>query len=432
MESYATVIISALEGKGQSLPPPRSWVHGWAHVEGDDYVFSEWLTESMWHFQEALDEHQGGPEHQECVAALHDHPVIKDRLGKPVGTALGATVLAPELVPGRLFSMMDRPEDFDEAFVRLYGWLLRERDAYVLVAPLPRLALEEGPVELEPSIELAVMTSNEMVAALTHGLIQGVGRSERISVSPDAALHVREAFPIRVGVQLEAAREDTEEIYERWNALIDDALLALQLYKPGPMPTLGAIYLSPDTESTYPLRQPSPRRQRRRDFELRADDAPPLQALWDSLQSSGTRNRTQLQTALRRFGFAAERSRPEDRIIDLMIAAEALFLPDEQTESAHKLALRGAAFLADSGNDPHEVFRHLKRAYGARSKLAHGGEAPKLKFADGTEATLAEYSQLVAGYLREVLRQFVAAAAKGNSAVGDWDELVLARLGNRN
>jgi hypothetical protein len=31
-------------------------------------------------------------------------------------------------------------------------------------------------------------------------------------------------------------------------------------------------------------------------------------------------------TALRRFGFAAERSRPEDRIIDLMIAAEALFL----------------------------------------------------------------------------------------------------------
>jgi hypothetical protein len=276
MESYATVIISALEGKGQSLPPPRSWVHGWAHVEGDDYVFSEWLTESMWHFQEALDEHQGGPEHQECVAALHDHPVIKDRLGKPVGTALGATVLAPELVPGRLFSMMDRPEDFDEAFVRLYGWLLRERDAYVLVAPLPRLALEEGPVELEPSIELAVMTSNEMVAALTHGLIQGVGRSERISVSPDAALHVREAFPIRVGVQLEAAREDTEEIYERWNALIDDALLALQLYKPGPMPTLGAIYLSPDTESTYPLRQPSPRRQRRRDFELRADDAPPF------------------------------------------------------------------------------------------------------------------------------------------------------------
>jgi hypothetical protein len=45
--------------------------------------------------------------------------------------------------------------------------------------------------------------------------------------------------------------------------------------------------------------------------------------------------------------FAGERSRPEDQIIDLTIASEAVFLAGEQQESAKKLALRSAVFLRD-------------------------------------------------------------------------------------
>src|SRR5829696_1954580 len=41
--------------------------------------------------------------------------------------------------------------------------------------------------------------------------------------------------------------------------------------------------------------------------------------------------------------------RPEDQIIDLMIAAEAVFLPGEQGESAHKLSLRAGLLLHREG-----------------------------------------------------------------------------------
>jgi len=49
---------------------------------------------------------------------------------------------------------------------------------------------------------------------------------------------------------------------------------------------------------------------------------------WKTLQQDSVRKRKFLLTAIRRFGYAHERYRSEDKIIDLLIAAEALFLSD--------------------------------------------------------------------------------------------------------
>jgi hypothetical protein len=56
--------------------------------------------------------------------------------------------------------------------------------------------------------------------------------------------------------------------------------------------------------------------------------------LWRCLASPRVVKRKPLTTALRRLTFAGERSRPEDQIIDLMIASEAVFLAGDQQESA--------------------------------------------------------------------------------------------------
>jgi hypothetical protein len=42
----------------------------------------------------------------------------------------------------------------------------------------------------------------------------------------------------------------------------------------------------------------------------------------------------------------------------------------------------------------------MKRAYNARSRVAHGGRVPTLTFANGEPATLEEYVALVASYMR--------------------------------
>ncbi len=47
-----------------------------------------------------------------------------------------------------------------------------------------------------------------------------------------------------------------------------------------------------------------------------------------------------------RFSDAGDRERDDDALIDVIIAAEALFLPNERLELGYKLALRAAFFLA--------------------------------------------------------------------------------------
>src|SRR4051812_37531538 len=136
-----------------------------------------------------------------------------------------------------------------------------------------------------------------------------------------------------------------------------------------------------------------------------------------------------LATALRRFGFAGERARAEDQIIDLMIAAEAVFLPGEQGESAHKLSLRAGLLLANKDESAQDIATIMKRAYDARSKLAHGATLKALKLPGDTPATLVEYVAIVSGYMRTALRTLIETAAGGKaSPLDDWDAFTFGRL----
>ena len=63
-------------------------------------------------------------------------------------------------------------------------------------------------------------------------------------------------------------------------------------------------------------------------YELRDREVEELQKLWRDLTDGGLECRRFLAMALRRFNMASERERLNDRIVDLMIAAESLFLAD--------------------------------------------------------------------------------------------------------
>ena len=76
------------------------------------------------------------------------------------------------------------------------------------------------------------------------------------------------------------------------------------------------------------------------------------------------------KTALRRYYQCSQKSDPEDKIIDLMIAFEAMFLADN-AELSFRLALRVSKFLDDEfQNRP--LFDFMRSAYNIRSKVVHG------------------------------------------------------------
>jgi hypothetical protein len=101
-------------------------------------------------------------------------------------------------------------------------------------------------------------------------------------------------------------------------------------------------------------------------YSINNDECALLEQLCKLLRS---RKKELLSQAIRRFGFAAERHRIDDKIADLMIAAESLFLGGNgklEGEITYRLAVRAAFFVKAPQFLRRDVFDLVKRAYGSR------------------------------------------------------------------
>lgn len=97
-----------------------------------------------------------------------------------------------------------------------------------------------------------------------------------------------------------------------------------------------------------------------------------LKLYYEYLSSSKTNSR--FTTALSRLSFATERGKIIDKLIDLMIALEAIYLPDGNQELTFRLSLRAALVLNDRvAAKPDYSF--LKKMYKERSSIVHGSES---------------------------------------------------------
>ncbi|SNX60698.1 hypothetical protein SAMN06296273_2168 [Nitrosomonas ureae] len=108
---------------------------------------------------------------------------------------------------------------------------------------------------------------------------------------------------------------------------------------------------------------------------LTKDSANYFVALWEVLhktQTSELKVIKSLKIAIRRFSLALSKSSLDDKLIDLMICAEAIFLQDGNAELGFKLAYRAALFLSKDSSEQKEMFEFFKTAYNERSKVVHG------------------------------------------------------------
>ena len=92
---------------------------------------------------------------------------------------------------------------------------------------------------------------------------------------------------------------------------------------------------------------------------------------WDVFQKKSP---SHLITALMRFSSSYEKSSLPDRLIDLVIALEALFGDGESGSIAYKVATRCAFWLHPPGKERLDTFKFIKKAYDMRSRSVHGGQ----------------------------------------------------------
>jgi hypothetical protein len=106
-------------------------------------------------------------------------------------------------------------------------------------------------------------------------------------------------------------------------------------------------------------------------YEFAASDVDPFREFWQAFKTARTHG--MIKNAVRRFDYAADRSLPEDKIVDLLIAAESLFLSDQSgTELGFRLSARVAALLGADVDERLALSTFMRRAYSARSKIVHG------------------------------------------------------------
>lgn len=132
-----------------------------------------------------------------------------------------------------------------------------------------------------------------------------------------------------------------------------------------------------------------------------------------------------LSLALRRVTQSAARNYPEDRILDLMIAVEALFLPGERLELGYKLSVRSAYYLAPK--DPEQrrrIYEIMKAAYSVRGGVAHGAPIDDHVKLLGKDVPISDFLDEVEVLVRLALRKRILETAPPQEKI-EFDALVV-------
>jgi hypothetical protein len=140
-----------------------------------------------------------------------------------------------------------------------------------------------------------------------------------------------------------------------------------------------------------------------------------------------------LALALRRLSYQAQRERPDDELLDIMIAAEALYFTErgkeqDRGELRYRLALRAAIWADEQklGMTKLEVLKLMKVAYDARSAVAHGGSPdPKEMKIKGERVELPELVKVTRTVVAQGCRKALATAASRTGWPPDWDARIL-------
>lgn len=300
-------------------------------------------------------------------------------------------------------------EAFQEVYAEFEELLYGENSHFDLVLPVAGLELDADRVELGDGLALDVVPDE--LKRTWAGFVE----------FPPVAVIGTLKLSILVDNETDVADRDR---ITAMRARVASVIQALHVYKAGQCFT-GDTYSSARNsflgggEASGPSRSMSLGRFDGMHFE--PDEVRGFSAFFAAYDSDGLRRRPFISVAARRLQYSAERSRDEDRLTDLMIAAEALFLEEsERQELSLRLSLRAAWYLADGADNRVEIYDLFRKAYGLRSKVVHGSQT------DTQE--LRSTSNDVETYVRRALHVAVPAAASDAipaKKLADWDSVLL-------
>jgi hypothetical protein len=387
------------------------------------------------------------PDYQRCVESLKSDVVVGPHLDCLVGTKMSASRLeANNILTSLIYAMLDHDgrlvftdEQFDGKWREFVGLFGADRMASKMVAPLPNLVVPEFPLRLNNELVLDCLTDDEVTRCYQVGVIRPDSLRFPLIYGADAVGIRRTMFLPKVIRRDDEPHEPPEAGDEgsfgnrpllRDDLVIDDVLSTLRLFKHTRIRTAGqagwtdSFWLKGGTSYRVLGQRPYWGQ-----FELSEAEVPRFLELWSLLEEGASR----FGFSIHRFNLAFARGLLADQIVDLVIAAEALFLSDldekYRGELRFRFALRAAKFIEHPQYGEHEVFRLMRRAYDARSAIVHGGSPDDTRLPDNQSAKLGTFIDVIEELVRLGLRKGLSMKedAKKMRQAEYWDNLVFSK-----
>jgi hypothetical protein len=419
----------------------------WLNWDEEIYITgigSTWLL-----LPETQDELATLPSFKALEEAAQKSPLLAPMLGCLVGTPRARGLfstwnVASAFMPAREDLAVGRAFSFEERYSAV-STLLRTREIeFCTTWPLQGVVFEEEPIELSRGLLIARLTPDEISTTLNARLLQP--REDVFLADESLSFALKRTFRLPLVVKPQGhsssqsdevslstlpAGYSSEEIEQLQQCL---ALMTHErITVPGSVSGIARpTYLLPATGIQSTLLPTTPTAGT--SAKLDSAKCRELRQLWELIHDSSFRQSKGIALALRRLAFGAQRTNIEDRLLDVFIAAEALYLSDsssarERGELRYRLALRAAVWSEGTlaGWSKRDVFKLMKRGYDARSAVAHGGTPqPKAIVVKGSTVSLAELvkatEDVIRAGLNKALRQ---EAGTGKQLAIPWDDLVL-------
>jgi hypothetical protein len=436
-----------------------------ASVASTDWFHDEWLPEADDRFRLIqtpqlvwtagfLKRTRELPSYAAVVEAAKADPVVSAHLNTLVGTfrraqrldldQMTASLLTrPKLAADRV--VLDDQKGFDSRWDTLARFLESDVVEFVEFWPLTGVVVDAPPVRLEDDLVLDRLTDAEVDRALRAGVLRRDFPDSPVTFVPEGLRHgLRYAYalPKLFGERRPETTRQNEEHFARLASIHSDFTQAASVVGPGRFSVAGQIeyrVLEPFGSGLayIPITEPHPRGSGEGELRITGEAANVLIEAWRTVRDPAFRDRNRsLSLALSRFSTHPLRRDADDQVLDLMIAAEALYLSESAGskylgELRNRLALRAAWWSDPARVDMSraQVYRLLLSAYDARSAIAHGG-TPKgrdLKVR-GERVVLADFTTAVEQVLRQAILKAIRHVQVHATWGLQWDDLIVEQL----
>lgn len=410
-----------------------------ARSANNDQRFHDVLAQGTFSFFYLSDEILSLPEYKDCLDELTQDNVIASHLGVLVGRpgtlrqSLDAASLMRQLpMLGIYKGQLELNEKFFEReYAQFEASFYEDSLEYEVIAPLSGISFERD-IKIHDTVEICRIDPSGMTVLFeemrplntpfpeywwavrtTYSLPKCIGSSDTSEASTNAANVTR----------------------KKASETVDKVVTVLRLLQASNVAAVQKLHRS----RGWVFREqwaPPVTFQPDLFFTLNTSEnfANSLVWLWDLLSNPHVLSQANLMVATKRFSYAHERTDREDKIIDLLIAAEALFLSTtgNQSELKYRLRLHAALFVGSDQATRKQIFDDMGLAYDLRSSIVHGsvpdskiGKIEKREVGRfGDKYKLLEFTERIQEYIRFSIVRMVRRAAEGSGAI-DWESMVL-------